>query len=103
MTEIIFPNHPGMNDVSHPLAGGFLRSSRKRIFSRIASMMNSERLRYAYSGCLRIISSILSSSWSGIFTVVYEVAMCGNHVTTELIIGSNVDVIHSNFFIGGIY
>lgn len=103
MTEIVLPNLPGMNDANHPLVGSFLRSSRARIFSLMASMMNSERLRYAYSGCSRIMSSIFSRSWSGIFTVVYKVAMCNNHITPELIIGSNVSVIHSNYFIGGIH
>ena len=78
----------------------FFRSSRVRIFSRIASMMNSERLRYAYSGCSRIISSIFSSNWSGIFTVVYDVAMDGNYIILKLTIGSNTDVIHNNHLIG---
>ena len=77
--------------------------SRERIFSRTASMMNSDRLRYAYSGWSRKISSIFSRSLSGIFTVVYEVAIYYIYVTPQLIIGSNVVVIHNNNLIGGIY
>ena len=83
-----------------PDAEVLLRSSRFCIFSRIASIMNSERLRYAYCGFSRIISSIFSRSWSGIFTVVYDVAIHGTNITSKLTIGSNVSVIHSNFLIG---
>ena len=86
--------------VANPDADVLLRSSRVCIFSRIASMMNSERLRYAYWGFSRIISSIFSRSWSGIFTVVYDVAIHGNYVTSKLTVGSNGDVIHSNTLIG---
>ncbi len=72
------------------------------IFSRIASMMNSERLRYAYSGCSRINSSTLSRRVSGTLTVVYEVAINNKYITPQITLGSNVDVMHSNNFIGGV-
>lgn len=76
--------------------------SRDLIFSRIASITNSERLRYAYSGCSRMISSTLSRIVSGIFTVVYVVAIHSNYIKNKLTVGSNNVVIHSNHFKGGI-
>ena len=90
----------GSYPVAVPDAEVRLRSSRVCIFSRIASMMNSERSRYAYWGFSRIISSIFSRSWSGIFTVVYDVAIHGNDITSKLTVGSNEGVIHSNTLIG---
>ncbi len=70
-------------------------------FSRIASTMNSERLRYAYSGCDRIISSIRSRIGSGILTVVYWVAIHSNYAIKKLTLGSKTVVIYDNNLIGG--
>jgi hypothetical protein len=49
-----------------------------------------------------MISSTLSRIVSGIFTVVYVVAIHSNYIKNKLTVGSNNVVIHSNHFKGGI-
>ena len=70
----------------------FFRSSRGRIFSRIASMMNSERLRYARSGLSEIKRSIVAIISSGIETVVYPFVMDMLYITSKLFFVSDTYV-----------
>ncbi len=77
--------------------------SRVRIFSRIDSTMNSERFLYPRSGFSRIISSIFFKRGSGIFTVVYVVAISYPNYIFKITIGSNTVVVYSNELIGVVY
>ena len=62
----------------------YFRASMERIFSRIASTMNSERLRYARSGLSEMRRSIVAIISSGIATVVYPFAMCTEYIRKPL-------------------
>lgn len=73
------------------------------IFSRIASIINSERFLYPKPGFSMINSSTFFKSGSGILTVVYFVAIDYLKRLFKIKIGSNVDVIYSNKLIGGMY
>ena len=77
--------------------------SRDRIFSRIDSMMNSERFLYPRSGFSWIKSSIFFKRGSGILTVVYVVAMSYLKCLFKIIIGSNTVVVYSNRLIGVVH
>ncbi len=68
-TQSLFPvlNEPRLFAIRFYLPSFFRSIS----FSRIASMINSERLRYPKSERFRIVSSITPISSSGIETVVY--------------------------------
>ena len=73
------------------------------IFSRIASIMNSERFLYPKPGFSLIKSSTFFKRGSGILTVVYFVAMNYLKHLFKIKIGSNVDVMYSNSLLGGMY
>ena len=77
----------------------FFRSSRVRIFSRIASMMNSERLRYARSGISEIRCSIVAIISSGIETVVYPFVMSMLYLTPKLCFLSDVHATYHGSYI----
>ena len=74
-----------------------------RIFSRMASIMNSDRFLYPKPGFSLIKSSTFFRRGSGILTVVYLVAMDYLKRLFKIKIGSNVDVMYSNKLIGGMY
>ena len=73
------------------------------IFSRMASIMNSDRFLYPKPGFSLIKSSTFFRRGSGILTVVYLVAMDYLKRLFKIKIGSNVDVMYSNKLIGGMY
>lgn len=77
--------------------------SRLRIFSRIASIINSERLRYAISGRFRIVSSIRSINSSGIETVVYSRTMSPLYICDKLGFLSDEHGIYHNHYMYGRY
>ena len=72
-------------------------------FSRIASIINSERFLYPSSGFSWINSSIFFRRGSGILTVVYRVAIHSLTRILKITVGSNTVVLYGNRYIGGSY
>jgi len=87
----------GPKRIRRVIYNGHFPSSSDRIFSRMASMMNSDRLRYARSGLLEIRRSMVAIISSGIATVVYPFTMHTKYIRKRLDFVSNLLVMYHKY------